>query len=192
MRKKNMEERKKLFDASVIIDELLKGVGLNAPTFAKRIGVNYQRIFDLQRGRVKKFNPEIVKSVCKQWPQVNANYLYTGDGSLFLTPGEPMDVSVEDMVARAVRSYMQSDEQAAKLRELESREERLDRREEMLAGREEKVTGMLATIAEREAALQEKAGKLSDLEHSLMERELELMMREKDLGNGVLKKGEGK
>lgn len=172
-----------------MIDELLKAVGLNAPTFAKRIGVGYQRIFDLQRGRVKKFHPEIVKAVCKVWPQVNANYLYTGDGSLFLTPGEPMDVSVEDMVEKAVLAYMENDAQQAKVRELDEREKRVASRETSLANREEKVTEMLASITARDGELQERAKKLSDLEHTLMERELAVLRREKDIEIDALKKG---
>lgn len=184
-----MSEKNFTTDATKIIDELLKAVGLNAPTFAKRIGVGYQRIFDLQRGRVKKFHPEIVKAVCKEWPQVNANYLYTGDGSLFLTPGEPMDVTVEEMVENAVRAYMASDAIQSKLKELEERAQRVEKRETMLANREDKVTEMLASIAARDKEIQERQKQLCDLEHSLMERELALLRREKELEIEILKNG---
>ena len=75
-------------DATIIIDRVLKAVGLNAPTFAKTIGVNYQRIFDLQRGRVKKFHPEIVRKIIEKWPNMNANFIYTGEGEVMLKPGD--------------------------------------------------------------------------------------------------------
>lgn len=36
------------------INEILPNPGIKAPTFAKRIGVKYQRILDIQSGKVKK------------------------------------------------------------------------------------------------------------------------------------------
>ena len=38
------------------INEILLNLGIKAPTFAKRIGVKYQRILDIQSGKVKKIS----------------------------------------------------------------------------------------------------------------------------------------
>ena len=104
-------------DATIIIDRVLKAVGLNAPTFAKTIGVNYQRIFDLQRGRVKKFHPEIVRKIIEKWPNMNANFIYTGEGEVMLKPGEPVpQPSIEDMVNGAVEKILDTEEFKSRLK----------------------------------------------------------------------------
>lgn len=50
-----MEKQKgKMATASEAIEALLKEIGLNAPTFAKEIGLNYQRVYDIQSGPCKE------------------------------------------------------------------------------------------------------------------------------------------
>ena len=130
-------------DATIIIDRVLKAVGLNAPTFAKTIGVNYQRIFDLQRGRVKKFHPEIVRKIIEKWPNMNANFIYTGEGEVMLKPGEPVpQPSIEDMVNGAVEKILDTEEFKSRLKLVDEREQILNKRENMLAERDAKVTSM--------------------------------------------------
>ena len=55
---KESEKVDKNVNAREIIANVLKELGMNAPSFATATGIAYQRIFDLQRGRTKKFNPE--------------------------------------------------------------------------------------------------------------------------------------
>ena len=62
-----------------IIKNVLEAVGMTAPKFAEALGINYQRIFDLQRGRTKKFNPNIAALICEKFPQINKSYLFTGE-----------------------------------------------------------------------------------------------------------------
>lgn len=162
-------------DATIIIDRVLKAVGLNAPTFAKTIGVNYQRIFDLQRGRVKKFHPEIVRKIIEKWPNMNANFIYTGEGEVMLKPGEPVpQPSIEDMVNGAVEKILDTEEFKSRLKLVDEREQILNKRENMLAEREAKVTSMYSELIERDKELREKEKKLVELERSIMTRELEL------------------
>lgn len=168
-------------DAKVIIDKVLKAVGLNAPTFAKTIGVNYQRIFDLQRGRVKKFHPEIVKGIIDKWPNVNANFLYTGEGSVMLKPGEPApQASIEEMVNNAVERILDQEEYQSRIKAIDNREHILNKRENMLAEREAKVTIMYSELIGRDKELREKEARLIELEHSIMTRELEFEIKKKE------------
>lgn len=168
-------------DAKVIIDKVLKAVGLNAPTFAKTIGVNYQRIFDLQRGRVKKFHPEIVKGIIDKWPNVNANFLYTGEGSVMLKPGEPApQASIEEMVNNAVERFLDQEEYQSRIKAIDNREHILNKRENMLAEREAKVTVMYSELIERDKELREREARLVELEHSIMTRELEFEIKKKE------------
>lgn len=81
---KDEEKANNNVDARAIIDNLLKALGLTAPKFAEEIGINYQRVFDLQRGRTKKFNPGVVNKICDRFPQVNKSYLYTGEGEVIM------------------------------------------------------------------------------------------------------------
>ena len=168
-------------DAKVIIDKVLKAVGLNAPTFAKTIGVNYQRIVDLQRGRVKKFHPEIVKGIIDKWPNVNANFLYTGEGSVMLKPGEPApQASIEEMVNNAVERILDQEEYQSRIKAIDNREHILNKRENMLAEREAKVTIMYSELIGRDKELREKEARLIELEHSIMTRELEFEIKKKE------------
>lgn len=85
---KESEKADRNVDARAIIEAVLNHVGMRAPSFAKAIGINYQRIFDLQSGRTKKFNPGVVNLICARFPEINKTYLYTGEGNLILGPGE--------------------------------------------------------------------------------------------------------
>ena len=168
-------------EATIIIDRVLKAVGLNAPTFAKTIGVNYQRIFDLQRGRVKKFHPEIVRKIIEKWPNMNANFIYTGEGEVMLKPGEPVpQPSIEDMVNGAVEKILDTEEFKSRLKLVDEREQILNKRENMLAEREAKVTSMYSELIERDKELREKEKKLVELERSIMTRELELEIKKNE------------
>lgn len=168
-------------DATIIIDRVLKAVGLNAPTFAKTIGVNYQRIFDLQRGRVKKFHPEIVRKIIEKWPNMNANFIYTGEGEVMLKPGEPVpQPSIEDMVNGAVEKILDTEEFKSRLKLVDEREQILNKRENMLAEREAKVTSMYSELIERDKELREKEKRLVELERSIMTRELELEIKKNE------------
>lgn len=168
-------------DATIIIDRVLKAVGLNAPTFAKTIGVNYQRIFDLQRGRVKKFHPEIVRKIIEKWPNMNANFIYTGEGEVMLKPGDPVpQPSIEDMVNGAVEKILDTEEFKSRLKLVDEREQILNKRENMLAEREAKVTSMYSELIERDKELREKEKKLVELERSIMTRELELEIKKNE------------
>ena len=168
-------------DATIIIDRVLKAVGLNAPTFAKTIGVNYQRIFDLQRGRVKKFHPEIVRKIIEKWPNMNANFIYTGEGEVMLKPGEPVpQPSIEDMVNGAVEKILDTEEFKSRLKLVDEREQILNKRENMLAEREAKVTSMYSELIERDKELREKEKELVELERSIMTRELELEIKKNE------------
>ena len=168
-------------DATIIIDRVLKAVGLNAPTLAKTIGPNYQRIFDLQRGRVKKFHPEIVRKIIEKWPNMNANFIYTGEGEVMLKPGEPVpQPSIEDMVNGAVEKILDTEEFKSRLKLVDEREQILNKRENMLAEREAKVTSMYSELIERDKELREKEKKLVELERSIMTRELELEIKKNE------------
>ena len=72
---KESEKAEKNVNAREIIANVLKELGMNAPSFSMATGIAYQRIFDLQRGRTKKFNPGVVNMICA----------YTGEGPVFTT-----------------------------------------------------------------------------------------------------------
>ena len=79
----NQDERaEKVVNAPAIINAVLAAVGMNPPKFAAAVGVSYQRIFDLKRGRTKKFNPGMVKAITDRFPQINKTFLFTGEGNV--------------------------------------------------------------------------------------------------------------
>jgi hypothetical protein len=66
-----------------IIDFILTFLNLKAPTLAKNIGVEYQRIYDIQRGRTKKLSGNVAKAIKSTYPQFMMDWLLTGEGSIF-------------------------------------------------------------------------------------------------------------
>ena len=141
-----------------IIKSVLEAVGLTAPKFAEALGINYQRIFDLQRGRTKKFNPNIAALICEKFPQINKSYLFTGEGSVtnesaepaieVPTPIEPQSVSGVPDVGTLFH----------------------------------RVADMLDTVLKRSAKLNEFERQLNEREAELNARELDLEQREAELG----------
>ena len=117
-----------------IIKNVLEAVGMTAPKFAEALGINYQRIFDLQRGRTKKFNPNIAALICEKFPQINKSYLFTGEGSVLVetedavpvehVPAEPASdggglAEISALLHRLVDMLDQVNERSARLTDFE-------------------------------------------------------------------------
>ena len=163
---KESEKADRNVDAKAIIEAVLSHVGMRAPSFAKAIGINYQRIFDLQSGRTKKFNPGVVNMICERFPDINKNYLYTGEGNLVI-PGKEQPTSDAGSVIQL---------------------------SEMLS-MQRTLLEMFQTLSERESRLQERMADLQDREREISIREAELNKKESELmrvleENGLKKDGE--
>lgn len=65
-----------------IINKVLNELDLKAPTFAENIGVKYQRIFDLQKGKVKKVSSDVANSIINKYNQFSLSWLLTGEGEM--------------------------------------------------------------------------------------------------------------
>lgn len=150
---KDSEKADRNVDAKAIIKAVLEHVGMRAPSFAKAIGINYQRIFDLQNGRTKKFNPGVINLITARFPEINKMYLYTGEGELTLPESEmPNSTAGVDPAQFSEMLSMQS-----------------------------KMMQMMQSLTEREAKLQERLTDISDRERELNDREIELARREAEL-----------
>lgn len=71
---------------SEIISLILNDLSIKAPTFAKNIGVKYQRILDIQNGKTKRISPTVSDLIIETYPQYNRNWLLTGEGEMLVTP----------------------------------------------------------------------------------------------------------
>lgn len=152
---KESEKADKNVNAREIIANVLKELDMNAPSFAKATGINYQRIFDLQRGRTKKFNPGVVNMICEAFPQISKSYLYTGEGSVL---NRNMQIELEKETSGA--SSVKIDDVA-----------------EML----NKVLDISKQVNEKDRAVSEKFQLLMEKERELTEREIALVKREAEL-----------
>lgn len=65
---------------SEVIQMILNDLGVKAPTFAKSIGVNYQRILDIQNGKVQKISSKLAEIIIEKYPQYSYTWLLTGIG----------------------------------------------------------------------------------------------------------------
>ncbi len=158
---KESEKAEKNVDARRIIDEVLKAVGMNAPTFANKIGINYQRIFDLQRGRTKKFNPGVVNLICEAFPQINKTYLFTGEGSVLNNTNEQPQITHNDVPLSGMSEIIAMSHKVIELfkqvtdkdDEVQARSRTLDERERELIDREIAIIKREAEVEKKEIAL---------------------------------------
>ena len=68
-----------------IINKILEELDVKAPTFAEKIGVLYQRIFDIQRGKTKKISSQLANAIVSAYPQINLTWILTGEGEMLNT-----------------------------------------------------------------------------------------------------------
>ncbi|MBR6031413.1 MAG: hypothetical protein IKP36_05550 [Bacteroidaceae bacterium] len=146
---KESERAENNVDAKVIIAAVLETLEMNAPAFSKATGIAYQRIYDLQRGRTKKFNPGVVNMIIAAFPQIRKEFLYTGDGAVLssnvpadLIPN-PLDFDMQNTLAKSMALQNEllekSERLAQKERELHEKEVELLRKEYELQLREAKL-----------------------------------------------------
>ena len=137
-------------DAKVIIAHVLETLEMNAPAFSTATGISYQRIYDLQRGRTKKFNPGVVNMIIAAFPQIRKEYLYTGDGPVLSTdvPADLMSnpVSSRDANALLERALKMQEDLMTKAERLSEKEEVLHQKEIELLKREHEVELMRAKL----------------------------------------------
>lgn len=170
-----MDNSEKLENSSVetsrrIIREILSELKMTAPKFAAALGIGYMRIFDLMRGRTKKFNPGIVNIICEKFPQFNPSYLYTGEGSL-LREGYTSSSETADQQEQATH--------ATPIPVVEVAAPVVDAASSQLLSQ---VVGMLHQLNERSAELYKRERELNEREAYLNQREFEVMQREASLG----------
>ncbi|MDR1810736.1 MAG: hypothetical protein LBR34_10120, partial [Prevotella sp.] len=63
------------------IEIILNELKLKAPTFAHNIGISYQRIFDIQKGKTKNISGEIAVAISDFYPQYGINWLLGREGN---------------------------------------------------------------------------------------------------------------
>lgn len=145
-------------NAREIIANVLKELDMNAPSFSKATGINYQRIFDLQRGRTKKFNPGVVNMICKAFPQINKSYLYTGEGSV-LVDDVPADL-IDNPSGNNVNSPVLIQKAMVLMQQVIDKDHKLDEKASNLAKRELDLAHKELELAQREAAIIRKEAEL--------------------------------
>lgn len=79
------------------INLILDHVGIKAPTFAKHVGVKYQRILDIQNGKVKNISAEVASRIIDVYPQFNIEWLLTGEGEMLNSETKEPNSNEEDM-----------------------------------------------------------------------------------------------
>jgi len=143
--------------ASVIMSKVLQDLGMTIVDFADACGVKYGRISDIVRGRTKKFTPVLVSEICAAFPQINKNYLYTGEGEALnngymaktTLPGSSIPI-----INKQVNDLMQLQQ------ELLNKQSLLLEKMEELHQREVKVTKRECDVQIRELKVMEKEARL--------------------------------
>ena len=74
------------------IKYILNELDLKAPTFAKNIGVVYQRIYDLQSEKTKKISGDVANAICSKYPQFTISWLLTGEGEMLKNNSDTSEI----------------------------------------------------------------------------------------------------
>ena len=88
-----------------ILDRLLDYTGENRSSLARRIGVIPQRFHDIANGKTKAFSYEIADKITTAFPEVDKNFLLTGEGSM-LAGGSKVEVNEKKLRASQVINYL--------------------------------------------------------------------------------------
>ncbi len=159
---KESEKADKNVNAREIIANVLKELNMNAPSFSTATGISYQRIFDLQRGRTKKFNPGVVNMICATFPSINKTYLYTGEGPVLMS-GKPHELD------NSIGANIMTPSEIAKMLN--------------------KVLDLSKQVSDKEKAIEEKSRELLEKERELLIKEVELSKKEIELEQAKLALG---
>lgn len=71
-----------MMNAQEQIAKILDKLGMKAPTFAKSIGLKYQRIVDISSGKTKKISGIVANAIIAKYPEFNLTWLLTGQGEM--------------------------------------------------------------------------------------------------------------
>ncbi len=88
-----------------IISLILSDLGIKAPTFAKTIGVQYQRILDIQSGKTKRISSKLAESIVEAYPKYNKVWLLTGEGAMIKNSGNLIQGDVNGGVIQSGGSH---------------------------------------------------------------------------------------
>lgn len=75
-------------ELSNIIDKLLKYSGLTRTAFARKIGVNPQKLHDIVRGQTTRIPSDVLAGITREFPTINTEWLLTGEGAMIVEPNE--------------------------------------------------------------------------------------------------------
>lgn len=135
-------------DAKVIIAKVLETLKLKNADFAAATGIAYQRVYDLVRGRTKKFNPGVVNKIIAAFPQIRKEYLYTGEGPVLqseiqVSPASQLPKEPSELLSRVLELQT---ELLSRMERLTEREAELHRREIELMRKETEINTRLKML----------------------------------------------
>lgn len=140
-----------------IIEKLLIYSGLNAKSFSEKIGLERpQAIYDIQKGKTKNISPSMRDKIISVFPELNIEWLLTGDGEM-LKPANPfirmseqeMRETFRDTIAEELMKLLKKGEiylasthdkiVAEKNEEIAKRDERIDKLQKENWGLQRKI-----------------------------------------------------
>ena len=79
-----------------ILAGILSELGLNTREFSENIGYSLTKLYDVQRGKTKRFSNDLVELIVKRYPQFNRVWLLTGEGDMLNKLAEPSPSSEKE------------------------------------------------------------------------------------------------
>nr|DAG54604.1 MAG TPA: protein-turn-helix DNA binding protein [Caudoviricetes sp.] len=137
-------------NASSIMQKVLQTLDMSVVDFSNACGVSYNRISDIVRGRTKKLTTVLINIICEAFPQIEKNFLYTGEGEVLVegylsktqlkcSPNATVDLQVNELMKLQQGLLNMQTKIINKMNELNQKEAELIKREEQVKYRELKV-----------------------------------------------------
>ncbi|KAA6327437.1 hypothetical protein EZS27_023575 [termite gut metagenome] len=85
-----------------VMNKILEELKIKAPTLANNIGLDYQRIFDIQSGKTKKVSGEVANAILSAYPRFNITWILTGKGDMIKNNQQIGNISDSSVVGANV------------------------------------------------------------------------------------------
>lgn len=83
-------------DSKGILAGILSELGQNTREFADSIGYSLTKLYDVQRGKTKRLNDELVDRILEKYPRFNRVWLLTGEGEMLKSAARPSQAQPSD------------------------------------------------------------------------------------------------
>ena len=84
-------------DSKAILAGILSELGQNTREFSDNIGYSLTKLYDIQRGKYRRLNDELVNLILEKYPRFNRIWLLTGEGDMLKPVADPTQQNTKEL-----------------------------------------------------------------------------------------------